>query len=317
MLIADLNEFVFFFTGGGRAYAAGQAADGSPYSVVILRATYSNSHVDTKYVSNLAEARAAGLLVDHYGYMNQATDAASQGTFFGETVKAHGGLRPGEAIYCDCEEGGGDQAPRVEAFLAAAHAVLGDPVQDEGEYSGASFFVAHLGTTPSGFHRWIAAYQPSDPKVPGEEEWQFTDHQTMPGVSAPCDCTIFNGTLAQYKARFSPPAPAPAPTPPAGPAPAPKPTQTHKEMTVQTAQFADQLHTLSVVPNGDLVHRWQPEGSTVWGGPEVLGSGFVYPQTPGVDAVHNGHLNVFADKADGSQVHFWQAPGQKWQSEPA
>lgn len=204
MLLADLSEFVYFTD--AQAYAAGHAPDGTPYDVVILRVSYSNYHVDAKLQSNLTQARNAGLLVLFYFYLEQGVDPASQGTFFAQTLQSVGGLQPGEGIFCDCEEGSGDLTPNVEAALAAAHAVLGDPVTDEGVYSGASFFATHLGTTPSGYHRWIASYGTPNPGE-GEVLWQFTDTENMPGISAPCDCSIFTGTLAQLKALFGAGAP--------------------------------------------------------------------------------------------------------------
>lgn len=211
MLIADTNEF--HALADGAAYAAGRAPDGSPYQVVILRATYSSWHVDNAYTSSLAQARAGRLLVGHYGYLVAGEDAAAQGTFFGQIVKADGGLRPGDQVWCDCEEGSGDQAPRVEAFLAAAHTVLGDPAQDEGVYSGQAFWAAHLGQLPSGPHRWIAAYSQSA-RPAGAELWQFTDNRPMPGVQGPCDCSIYTGSLDQFRASFGyQPVVAPPPAP--------------------------------------------------------------------------------------------------------
>ena len=228
MLIADTNEFHPLVD--GPAYAAGHASDGSPYSVIILRATYSNSHVDNAFHSSLTQARDAGLKVGFYGYMVASVDAASQGTFFGQTVKNAGGLQAGDAIWCDCEEGTGDQTPRVEAFLAAAHGVLNDNLVDEGAYSGAYFWSAHLVTLPNNVHRWIAAYG-TGTRPAGADLWQFTDNQSMPGVSGNCDCSIFNGTLEQYLALVGssqPTPPTPTPTPPP---PAPTPPKPHNPYT--------------------------------------------------------------------------------------
>lgn len=98
-------------------------------------------------------------------------------------------------------------------------------------------------------------------------------------------------------------------------APVPTPTATKEELTVSTVQYANSLHTFSVTPEGDLIHRWQGNGKATWGGPEKIASGAVYPQTPGVDSTHNGALNVFVDKADGSQIHCWQSNGGAWGTE--
>lgn len=165
MLIADVNEFHPLTD--AEAYKAGHAPDGTSYDVVILRATYSTTHVDNAYAESVAKARAAGVVVAHYGYLAAGDDPAAAGRFFGETVKAHGGA---------------DTA--------------------EGVYSGEAFRAAHLGGVPSSVHNWTAAYGQTTPP-PGEELWQFTDKQEMPGVeNPPCDCSVYTGTLDQYLATF-------------------------------------------------------------------------------------------------------------------
>ena len=226
MIIADLNEFHFFIN--AVEYRDATEKDGTNHPVVILRATYSNNHVDIKYVQQLHVARQAGLLIGHYGYMVAGVDAAVQGTFFGNVVKANGGLLPGDTIACDCEEGSGDQAPRIEAFLAAAHAVLHDNPADEEAYSGAYFWKAHIGTVVVNgvtVHRWIAAYGQSDPNL-GEVIWQLADNWVFPGTSGneQCDGNRFNGTLNQYKVVMGVTAPTSEPSnartvnkPPVGP----------------------------------------------------------------------------------------------------
>jgi GH25 family lysozyme M1 (1,4-beta-N-acetylmuramidase) len=195
VIIADTNEFHPLID--GQKYRDAKEPDGTNHPIVIMRATYSNNHTDLAYGVSIAEARAAKLLVGHYGYMVAGVDAASQGHYFATIVKAHGGVRLGDTIWCDDEEGTGDQSGRVKAFLAAAHGLLNDPLQDEGVYSGAAFFRAHgLGSLPSGVLRWIAAYQPGDPNVGGEDLWQFTDNKVIPGVSGACDASIFKGDAA-------------------------------------------------------------------------------------------------------------------------
>lgn len=194
LIIADTNEFHPLLD--GRKYRDSHEPDGTNHPVVILRATYSNSHPDNAYGTSIAEARDAKLLVGHYGYMAGGVDAASQGHFFGSIVKAHGGLKPGDTIWCDDEEGAGDQVARVKAFLNAARGVLHNDPAVEGVYSGAAFYNAHgLGSLPGGVLRWIAAYDQPDPHIAGEDLWQFTDKRVIPGVSGACDASIFKGTV--------------------------------------------------------------------------------------------------------------------------
>lgn len=257
MLVADLSEFHPLLD--GKAYAAGHAPDGSPFSAVILRATYSNTHVDDAYVSSLAQARGANLMVGHYGYMTATVDAGAQGTFFAQTVKANGGLVSGDSIWCDCEEGTGDQGPRVQAFLTAAHAVLNDSLCDEGFYSGLNFYTTHIGKRISVdgvmAHLWVAAYQSTEPNV-GQDLWQYTDCATVfPGVSGNVDASIFLGDSAQYRALFTPP-PSPAPAP--NPAPAVTPT---------LARIATPTESAQIAASGALVFTFN---GTQWYCPEQL-----------------------------------------------
>lgn len=263
MLIADTNEFHPLTN--GPAYAAGHAPDGSPFAVVIMRATYSNTHEDSAYAGSIAQARAAGLMVGHYGYMTAGVDAGAQGSFFGRVVAAHGGLRAGDSIWCDDEEGTGSQEPRAAAFLQAAHAVLNDSPMDEGVYSGSAFYAAHLGVRPvlNGIqsHLWIASYGGSEPNQ-GENLWQFSDTSTaFPGVAGPCDASIFNGTAADYRAQFTP-ASAPAAAAVAPPPPIPPVT---KENPVALTTLTEWCSTDG---NGDgYVDFAVPAGAAVVGAP--------------------------------------------------
>jgi Glycosyl hydrolases family 25 len=194
LIIADTNEFHPLID--GVKYRDSREPDGTNHPMIIMRATYSNAHVDNAYTSSIAQARKANLIVGHYGYMVAGIDARSQGAFFGRVVQSRGGLKRFDTIWCDDEEGSGDQSGRVKAFLAGAHSILDDDNVDEGVYSGAAFFEAHgLGKLPSNVLRWVAAYGQSNPKLPGQDLWQFTDARVIPGVSGPCDASILNGTI--------------------------------------------------------------------------------------------------------------------------
>jgi hypothetical protein len=196
MLIADTNEFHPLTN--AVAYRDSYETDGSKHPVIIMRATYSTTHVDLAYSKSLRAARAAGLYIGHYGYMTASENAEEQGKFFADTVAANGGLRPGDTIWCDDEEGSGSQSVRALQWLAAAGRPLSAKLAMEGVYSGAAFWLAHLGSLPSGLHRWVAAYGQSDPKLSDESLWQFTDNRVVQGVLGPCDVSIYRGDLEQY-----------------------------------------------------------------------------------------------------------------------
>lgn len=197
MLIADTNEF--HELADGDQYKNSREPDGTNHPVIIMRATYSITHIDLAYARSMKRAREAGLHVGHYAYMVANVDAAAQGHFFAHVVAATRGFNVGDSIWCDDEEGSGNQSPRVQAFLKAAHDALQSvPKEAEGAYSGAAFWQAHLGSLPTGVNRWVAAYGQSDPHLPSEDLWQFTDNQNVPGVAGPCDASIYKGTLSQF-----------------------------------------------------------------------------------------------------------------------
>jgi hypothetical protein len=194
LIISDTNEFHPLTN--GVAYRDSREKDGTNHPMIIMRATYSNSHVDNAYTSSIGQARHANLIVGHYGYMVAGVDAHAQGVFFGQTVASRGGLKRFDTVWCDCEEGAGDQSGRVQAFLSGAHSVLHDATEDEGLYSGAAYFQAHgLGKVPTGVLRWIAAYGQANPKLSNQDLWQFADNYVVPGVSGPADASIFNGKI--------------------------------------------------------------------------------------------------------------------------
>lgn len=195
-VIADTNEF--HPLDDAVAYRDAREPDGTNHPIVIMRATYSITHIDFAYVRNVRAARSAGLLIGHYGYMVASIDAAAQGNFFGHVMVGSGGYHLGDSIWCDDEEGEGNQTPRAEAWLAAAHQVLKDHTQDEGVYSGYEFWRAHLGSLGTGPNRWVAAYGQPDPKLASEDLWQFTSNRVMAGVRGPCDASIFMGNANDW-----------------------------------------------------------------------------------------------------------------------
>lgn len=200
MIITDTNEFHPLVNAA--AYRDARESDGTNHPIVIMRVSYGADKVDNWYPTSIRLARAAGLLVGHYGYLVANEDASAQGRFFAQAIKNNGGVKFGDTFWCDDEEGLGNQSSRVMLFLSAAHEILRDSLSDEGAYSDLSFWLAHLTGLPSGERRWVAAYTPRDPALPGENLWQFTEAHTVPGVSGPADASIFNGTLNDWKRLF-------------------------------------------------------------------------------------------------------------------
>lgn len=206
--LADVSEF--------------QTVDWPAYTepAVIIRALYGTSHVDHHWATNIAAARArAGLRVRGiYQYVVASQDIAAQAHAF---VALVGRLLPGEFAIADIEEGGGDLQGRFETWAQIVHASCGGV---EGEYSGVSFARAHLEDFAGAPLVWVAAYQANEP-TDHHQLWQYTDRQSFAGISAPCDASVFHGSIDQlYALVTGAPVPAPAPKPLPPPAPPGKPT---------------------------------------------------------------------------------------------
>lgn len=179
------------------------------YPAVIIRA-YNGYRPDHTFAANRDHAHAAGVrALGLYAYLVADRDAVDQAAEFVHTV---GVLRAGEWPIVDCEAGAGNQEARVKAW--AEHVARSHGYESPWLYSGESFYRDHdlAAAGVPATRTWLAAYGPHEP---GEhhELWQYTDHRTVPGVTAAgVDCSLFHGDLAQLLAAVRPVAPTPGPT---------------------------------------------------------------------------------------------------------
>lgn len=188
-LVYDVSEFqrIDWATFGGQA--------------VIVRLSYGDLHVDLQADANIEGARRRCPWRGWYGYLIGGRDPIAQARVFCAVLQAHGGLLPGEVVACDDEEGAGDQAGRVAAFLDFCDQALRipNPAGEDWWYSGLNFALAHNLPAARG-HRWIAAYQAAEPTAIPHELWQATDVAHVVGVAGPLDCSIFHGSLDELMA---------------------------------------------------------------------------------------------------------------------
>lgn len=157
---------------------------------VVLR-VHNGNRPDRSFDSTrLNAARKRCKVVGLYGYVVASRDAAEQGKEFAQTFLAASpnGLRPGEFVACDLEEGSGDQTPRAEAWCGAVERVLKKKCW---VYSSSAFRTEHLAGEARQF--WEAAYQGLEPHD-HHVLWQHSDHENHAGIG-PCDCSIFDGSV--------------------------------------------------------------------------------------------------------------------------
>jgi hypothetical protein len=169
-------------------------------AAIIVRINFGTVKVDLLADLNIDGLRAAGAdVLGWYCYLLAKDDPIAAAVIFCRVLQAHGGLRAGEFVVCDDEEGTGDQSGRVDAFLAACDSILRvpDPSGQDWWYSDLNFAAIHNLAAARG-RRWIAAYGQGEPTVP-HDLWQFTDAQQFAGISGPCDASVFHGSISDLR----------------------------------------------------------------------------------------------------------------------
>lgn len=166
-----------------------------PSLAAIVRLNYGSQWPDLQCARNIAGARARCRVRGWYTYLVAGQAPEPQADLLVHILQEHGGLLEGEFVVCDDEEGDGDQAPRVDAFLNRVHAALNESAGQDWVYAGLYFARTHLGHL-SGRHRWLAAYGSSEM---GDQHdlWQFTSSASVAGIAGKVDCSIYHGTIDQ------------------------------------------------------------------------------------------------------------------------
>jgi lysozyme len=189
---------------------------------VILKATQGVSYVDDTYVARWHEALSAGLCVSSYHFL-ETGNIKDQMEHFLDTVDP----LTGERVCIDYEDYNG-QCPTIgELCDAVAYLWELRPDLQITIYSGHSIKAA-LGENLrydalDNTSLWIAQYtSASSPTWPKQQWktwslWQWTDGETVPGISAPVDGNKWNGSTEALVKWMSPagstPQPAPEPVP--------------------------------------------------------------------------------------------------------
>ena len=176
---------------------------------VIHKATEGATFRDRLYAERRAAARAAGLRFGSYHFSSGAPVAAQV-----ENYLAHADPQSDELICLDWEESfsGADMGlAEAEAFVALVRERTG---RLPALYGGRHLREACAGVTRSilsGCPLWYARFAPEPkgvpPLWPAWTLWQYTDGASGPephevdGVG-PCDRDLFNGTEAEFFARW-------------------------------------------------------------------------------------------------------------------
>lgn len=197
---------------------------------VIHKATEGTGNVDQTLFSRASAAMAAGLKWSTYHFLRPGSMQAQMDHYL-KTINPV----PGERVCLDHEDKGVSLGQLEEAVLILQKKPLNLQVC---VYSG-HVIKEQLGNKKSDIlattSLWIAQYTnasaPSWPTGtwPAWSLWQYTDSETVPGISAPVDGDRWNGTTEGLIKWFGPAGAEPAPSPEP---PKPEPEQQLVEINI-------------------------------------------------------------------------------------
>ena len=197
-VVFDISHYETVSQNFTETAAAGIAA-------VILKATQGTGFVDPTFLSRVAEAKAAGLLVGAFHFLD-GSNPAEQAAHFLTVAKSEGGV---SLLAIDWEPYPASQASVMQAATAVAsvHAATGMwPIAYMSR-----FMLSAPNATLSKCPLWLAEYGSNPICPPGFSQWKLWQHTDgrvgsavvpVPGIG-PCDRSKFAGTVDQLRAWWS------------------------------------------------------------------------------------------------------------------
>ena len=231
-----------------------QAAAASGQSYAFIKATEGTGPANRYYESDVADARAAGMLIGSYHKARPALEPAQQAHAFADRLQSVGGPQLPPVLDLEVDEGldAGELADWTQVFLDTLQERTGrTPIL----YTYRYFWIDWMDNTTrfAEYPLWLAEYGVSEPTLPmigGWSEWLFwqrSETGEVPGFTDDVDLNVFAGTrdaLDHWLSAVEPqpepapePAPEPEPAPAAGRPPVEAPTDLPPEAPVPVEPF--------------------------------------------------------------------------------
>lgn len=159
--------------------------------MVAMKASEGIGFQDPTFVSHRSGALAAGLTTIwyyHYARPDLGNSATAEAEYFHSIV---GSVRPSDRVILDIEVTGATGGWSLQ-FLQALERLYPSQV---GVYTYLSYIPQNLSNPAfARYPLWLAAYGGLEPRAPAPWQslsaWQFTDRFQVPGIPAPCDCSV-------------------------------------------------------------------------------------------------------------------------------
>lgn len=164
-----------------------------------VKATEGSTYTDPLFAYNVAGARAAGLLVGAYHYMQPSVSVQAQAEHFlavaGTLLDLPPALDVEEPVNADDVL---QWLGEIESYIAGPAAAL--------LYCNATYAQLLSTSCPDLAQRdrlWIAEYDVAAPRIAAWNRWKFWQHASggyIPGITTPVDVDYFNGDFAALQA---------------------------------------------------------------------------------------------------------------------
>ncbi|MGP0579792.1 GH25 family lysozyme [Paenibacillus peoriae] len=184
-------------------------ADG--ISFAFIKASQGQRYVDPTFTTNAKGARAAGVLLGAYHFLDATSveAAKAEARHFAEVLEQVGGGKTLDLPpVMDYENNPGNLSKTLISAVALAFLLELERLTGRKPiiYTG-NAFAANFNASLGGYPLWIARY--SDTRVPSDtvtwkrwDIWQYSDSGKVAGIKGNVDLNEFDGTADQLRKRF-------------------------------------------------------------------------------------------------------------------
>ncbi len=275
----------------GQVFAAGNR-------FAFIKCSQGVTVTDPKFAANWDGAKAAGLLVGVYHFINPTLAAQDQ---LAHLLQVLGNRQPDLPIALDVEKPVDSDPPDVTQVVTDFVTLL---TQRTGRkpllYTAPSYWNAHVhgSLNWADYDLWIANYGPPSPLLPHAwttwKFWQYSGQGQTGGVSTPVDLDWFNGTendLKTYAQQTSGAAP-----------------QAVQASNIQPAASIQVMYI--VTPDGLRVHDNPSKAATVLKSLPYRTQVQVEPQSSDIFVKISSPLVGWIAKGEGSEIYLSTTPPQ-------